>query len=63
MKIGAKAHFINTNGTIVGGLRFIEESGWYGNSAVFAAGSANPHISEYRVLDVKSAICWLHSNR
>lgn len=43
------------DGTMVGGLRFVEESGWYGNNAVFAAGSANPHISEYRVLDLKSA--------
>lgn len=43
------------NGTIVGGLRFVEESGWFSNNAVFASGSANPHISEYRVLDVKSA--------
>jgi hypothetical protein len=42
------------DGTIVGGLRFVEESGWYSNNSVYAEGSANPYIAEYRIMDAKS---------
>src|SRR5258708_5520792 len=39
------------DGTVVGGMRFVEDSGWYSESAVFATGSANPHVAEYRIMD------------
>ena len=42
------------DGTLIGGMRFVEELGWYGNDAVFAEGSANPYIGDYRVSDLKS---------
>ena len=42
------------DGTLVEGMRFIEESGWYGDSAVFATGSANPHVAEYRIINTNS---------
>lgn len=40
-----------SDGTIVGGMRFVEESGWLSNAAVYAVGSVNPYIAEYRILD------------
>lgn len=43
------------DGTIVLGMRFVEESGWYSNSAVFASGSANPYRGELRIIDAASA--------
>ena len=39
------------DGTIVGGMRFVEESGWLSDNALYALGSANPRIAEYRILD------------
>jgi hypothetical protein len=39
------------DGTFVDGMRFVEDSGWYSDSAVFASGSANPHVAEYRIMD------------
>jgi hypothetical protein len=42
------------DGSIVDGMRFIEDSGWYSEAAVFASGSANPHVSEYRIIDLAS---------
>lgn len=45
---------MEADGTIVGGMRFVEESGWYSDTAVFASGSANPHVAEYRIMDVAS---------
>jgi hypothetical protein len=42
---------IESDGTIVGGMRFVEESGWLTNTALYATGSANPYIAEYRILD------------
>lgn len=42
------------DGTFVDGMRFIEDSGWYSDTAVFASGSANPHVSEYRIIDLAS---------
>lgn len=44
----------DADGTFVDGMRFVEESGWYSNSEIFAAGSANPHVAEYRIIDVVS---------
>ncbi|MGH9897336.1 MAG: hypothetical protein ACRD4L_00595 [Pyrinomonadaceae bacterium] len=46
---------VEPDGTLIGGMRFVEEIGWYSNSAVFAVGSANPYIGEYRILDGSSA--------
>ena len=43
------------DGTIVEGMRFVEEFGWFGNGAVFAMGTLNPRIAEYRVLDIDSS--------
>jgi hypothetical protein len=40
------------DGTIVGGMRFVEESGWLSNAELYAMGSVNPRIAEYRILDV-----------
>lgn len=40
-----------SDGTIVGGMRFVEESGWLSNAALYAMGSVNPRIAEYRILD------------
>lgn len=40
------------DGTFVEGMRFVEEFGWYGNRSVFASGSLNPHLAEYRILDI-----------
>lgn len=42
---------MESDGTIVGGMRFVEESGWLSNTALYAMGSANPWIAEYRILD------------
>jgi hypothetical protein len=39
------------DGTIVGGMRFVEESGWLSNASVYAMGSVNPWNAEYRILD------------
>jgi len=39
------------DGTIVGGLRFIEGIGWSDEMNVFATGSANPYVAECRVMD------------
>ena len=36
-------------------MRFVENSGWYSDSTVFASGSENPHYAEYRIFDVASA--------
>ena len=44
------------DGTPIAGMRFVENSGWYNNSAVFVSGSENPHYAEYRVFDVASAM-------
>ncbi|MFZ1010322.1 MAG: hypothetical protein WAN65_26020, partial [Candidatus Sulfotelmatobacter sp.] len=38
----------------VGGMRFVETTGWFGDNAVYAEGSANPYIAEYRIFDVQS---------
>src|SRR5262249_2723873 len=43
------------DGTIVGGMRFVEANGWYSHSAVFARGSVNPYITEFRIIDVESS--------
>lgn len=40
------------DGTFVDGMRFVEESGWHSNAEIFASGSANPHVAEYRIIDV-----------
>jgi hypothetical protein len=43
------------DGMVVGGMRFVEESGWHSNSAVFAVGSVNPSTAEYRIIDLQTA--------
>jgi hypothetical protein len=43
-----------TDGSIVGGMRFVEESGWHSNAAVFASGSVNPSIAEYRIIHTET---------
>jgi hypothetical protein len=43
------------DGTFVEGLRSVEEIGWYGNGSVFAIGTLNPYLAEYRILDVSSS--------
>lgn len=43
-----------SDGTIVGGMRFVEESGWHSNAAIFASGSVNPWKAEYRIIDVET---------
>jgi hypothetical protein len=43
------------DGTPIEGIRFVEDSGWYSDSAVFVSGSENPHYAEYRIFNVASA--------
>jgi hypothetical protein len=43
------------DGTPIEGMRFVEDNGWYNDSAVFVSGSENPHYAEYRIFDVASA--------
>ena len=43
------------DGTPIEGMRFVEDSGWYSDSAVFVSGSENPHYAEYRTFEVASA--------
>ena len=45
---------MESDGTIVGGMRFVEESGWLSNAELYAVGSANPYIAEYRILDANT---------
>jgi hypothetical protein len=45
---------IEPDGTVVAGLRFVEESGWFSNTRVFASGSVNPYVAEYRIIDVET---------
>ena len=42
------------DGTPIEGMRFVENSGWYSDSAVFVSGSENPHYAEYRIFEVAS---------
>ena len=42
------------DGTPIEGMRFVENNGWYSDSAVFVSGSENPHYAEYRIFDVAS---------
>ena len=39
---------------MVGGMRFVEKTGWHSNSTIFATGSANPRTAEYRIIDLLS---------
>ncbi|MGQ0761970.1 MAG: hypothetical protein ACT4OT_08140 [Acidobacteriota bacterium] len=43
-----------SDGTIVGGMRFVEESGWLSNAELYAIGSVNPRIAEYRIFDANT---------
>jgi hypothetical protein len=43
------------DGTPILGMRSVEDSGWFSDSAVFVSGSENPHYAEYRIFDVASA--------
>lgn len=43
------------DGTFVEGLRFVEAFGWYGDNSIFAMGSLNPRLAEYRILDASTA--------
>lgn len=43
-----------SDGAVVGGMRFVEESGWLSNDQLYAMGSANPYIAEYRILDANT---------
>jgi hypothetical protein len=43
------------DGTPIEGMRAVENSGWYSDSAVFVSGSENPHYAEYWIFDVASA--------
>jgi hypothetical protein len=42
------------DGTVVGGMRFVEGSGWLSNEMLYAVGSVNPYVAEYRILDAAS---------
>lgn len=42
------------DGTEIAGMRFIENIGWMDNAHLFAEGSVNPHVTEYRTIDVAS---------
>jgi hypothetical protein len=42
------------DGTFVGGMRFVEQAGWHSSSEIFASGSANPHVAEYRIIEIAS---------
>ncbi len=44
------------DGTLVGGMRFVEDSGWHSASAVFASGSVGPRSIEYRVIDLSGRV-------
>ena len=44
------------DGTTVGGMRFVERSGWHGDGKMFAWGSVGPRSSEYRVLDLSGRV-------
>ncbi len=40
------------DGTPILGMRSVEDSGWFSNSAVFVSGSENPHYAEYHIFEV-----------
>jgi len=42
------------DGTPVAGMRGVELIGWYDFDHVFAAGSANPYVVEYRTIDIRT---------
>lgn len=42
------------DGTPVAGIRWVELIGWYDFDHVFAAGSANPYVVEYRTIDIRT---------
>lgn len=42
------------DGTPVAGMRGVELIGWYDSDHVFAAGSANPYVVEYRTIDIRT---------
>ena len=43
------------DGTPILGMRSVEDSGWFSDSAIFVSGSENPHYAEYLIFDVPSA--------
>ncbi|SRR5579871_4248319 len=43
------------DGTIVEGMRSVDDSGWFGDMAVYVEGTENPQYGEFRVFDVASA--------
>ncbi len=43
-----------SDGTIVGGMRFVEDSGWHSNAELYASGSVNPWVAEYRIIDAQT---------
>ena len=42
-----------SDGSEVAGMRFVERGGWHSRTTLFAEGSANPYVAEYRVLDIE----------
>jgi hypothetical protein len=40
------------DGTEVGGMRWVESIGWFDAQRVFADGSINPHVGEFRTIDI-----------
>lgn len=44
------------DGTIVGGMRFVERSGWHADDLLFASGSVGPRSAEYRILDLSGRV-------
>lgn len=43
------------DGTIVEGMTSVDDSGWFGNLAIYVEGTENPNYGELRVFDVASA--------
>jgi hypothetical protein len=44
----------DADGTLVGGMRWIDAIGWYDSQHVFVKGSASPYSGEFRTIDVRS---------
>lgn len=43
-----------SDGTMVGGMRFVEQTGWLSDASLYAIGSVNPWIAEYRIIDANT---------
>ena len=47
---------MEADGTVVGGLRFVETSGWHSDDLLFVSGSIGPQSAEYRLIDLSGRV-------